>query len=129
MMRSDLAVYLVVSIFLTLLMLLPRWRWRRGQTAPAVPKRTRVKREPKPFAGYTRKPECELCDQGMEAQPQVPSAPPPRMSFTRGRRQVDTTGHFCPHTACSYHGRVGFGNIRATLFLGSRVVAFENGVY
>jgi IS1 family transposase/transposase-like protein len=36
------------------------------------------------------------------------------MLFTRGRRrQVDTTGHFCPHAACSYHGRVGWGNIRA----------------
>jgi IS1 family transposase/transposase-like protein len=36
------------------------------------------------------------------------------MRFTRGRRRhVDTTGHFCPHAACSYHGRVGCGNIRA----------------
>jgi transposase-like protein len=36
------------------------------------------------------------------------------MIFTRGRRrQVETTGHFCPHTTCSYHGRVDFGNIRA----------------
>jgi IS1 family transposase/transposase-like protein len=36
------------------------------------------------------------------------------MILTRGRRrQVNTTGHFCPHAACSYHGRVGFGNIRA----------------
>ena len=32
------------------------------------------------------------------------------MTFTRGRRrQVDTTGHFCPHAACAYHGRVGWG--------------------
>jgi len=36
------------------------------------------------------------------------------MILTRGRhRQVDTTGHFCPHATCAYHGRVGFGNIRA----------------
>jgi IS1 family transposase/transposase-like protein len=36
------------------------------------------------------------------------------MRLTRGRRrQVDTTGHFCPHATCSYHGRVDFGNIRA----------------
>jgi IS1 family transposase/transposase-like protein len=36
------------------------------------------------------------------------------MIFTRGRRRyVDTTGHFCPHAACSYHGRLGLGNIRA----------------
>jgi IS1 family transposase/transposase-like protein len=36
------------------------------------------------------------------------------MRFTRGRRrQVDTSGHFCPDATCSYQGRVGFGNIRA----------------
>ena len=36
------------------------------------------------------------------------------MILTWGRRrQVDTTGHFCPHATCAYHGRVGFGNIRA----------------
>jgi hypothetical protein len=36
------------------------------------------------------------------------------MIFTRGRRRyVDTTGHFCPHAACAYHGRVGWGNSRA----------------
>jgi hypothetical protein len=79
-----------------------------------VPKRTRVKREPKPFAGYTRKPQCELCNPDIDFQPQVPNTPPPRLIFTRGRRrQVDTTGHFCPHAICSYHGWVGFGNIRA----------------
>ena len=26
---------------------------------------------------------------------------------------IDTTGHFCPQTTCAYHGRVGWGNIRA----------------
>lgn len=107
MMRSDLVVYLVVGIVLILLILLPRWLWRRGQRAPTVPKRTRAQREPKPFAGYTRKPACELCDQGMDSQPQAPGAPPPRMSFTRGRRRhIDTTGHFCPQATWSYHGRV-----------------------
>jgi transposase-like protein/IS1 family transposase len=36
------------------------------------------------------------------------------MLFTRGRcRQVDTSGHFCPHAPCAYHGRVDWGNIRA----------------
>jgi IS1 family transposase len=35
------------------------------------------------------------------------------MLFTRGRRRpVDTTGHFCPHAACTYYGRVDWGNIR-----------------
>jgi IS1 family transposase/transposase-like protein len=36
------------------------------------------------------------------------------MIFTRGRRRhVETTGHFCPQATCAYHGRVGWGNIRA----------------
>jgi hypothetical protein len=114
MMRSDLAFYLVTGSFLILLVLLTHWRWRCGKTKPTMLKPTRRKREPKPFAGYTHKPECELCEQGVGPQLPRPGAPPPRMSFTRGRpRQVDTTSHFCPHTTCSYHGGVGFGNIRA----------------
>jgi IS1 family transposase len=113
-MRSDLVVYVVVGIFFILLILLSRWLWRRGQSAPTLLKRTRAKREPQPFAGYARKPECELCDQGIDAQPQAPGAPPPRMIFTRGRRRhIDTTGQFCPQAACSYHGWVDFGNLRA----------------
>jgi hypothetical protein len=113
-MRSDLVIFLVVGRVLLLLIFLPPWLWRRRQTAPTVPKLTRVKREPKPFAGSTHKPACALCDQGMDSQPQVPNAPPPRMIFTRGRRrQVDTTGHFCPHPDCAYHGWVDWGNVRA----------------
>jgi transposase-like protein len=79
-----------------------------------MPKSTRRKREPKPFAGYTHKPECELCDHGLDSHPQASGVPPPRMMFTRGRRRtVDTTGHFCPHPDCSYRGWVDWGNIRA----------------
>jgi hypothetical protein len=83
--------------------------------ALAMPKPTRRKRESQPFAGYTHKPECDLCDHGIDSQPhEAPGAPPPRMIFTRGRhRTVDTSGHFCPHPACSYHGWVGWGNVRA----------------
>jgi IS1 family transposase len=112
MMHFDLVVYLVAGVFLFLLVLLPHWRWRRRQSTPAIPKPTRGKREPKPFAGYTRKP--ELCESGVDFHPQVPSAPPPPMIFTRGRRRhIDTTGHFCPHAECAYHGRVDWGNIHA----------------
>ncbi len=113
-MQSDLVLYLAAGVLLILLLLLPCWLWRRSKTAPEPPKSTRRKREPKPFAGYTRKPECELCEQNVNSHPQAPAAPPPRMIFTRGRhRTVDTTGHFCPHLGCSYRGWVGFGNIRA----------------
>jgi IS1 family transposase/transposase-like protein len=113
-MQSDLALYLVIGIFLILLALLIRWRWHRRKTTPATSKLPQRKREPKPFAGYRHKPECELCDPEVGSHPQLPGAPPPRMIFTRGRRrQVKTSSHFCPHTTCSYHGRVGWGNIRA----------------
>lgn len=113
-MRSDLALYLVAIVLLILPILLSRWLWRGGKTAPAATKPTRIKREPKPFAGWTRKPECALCEPGVAGHPPMPGVPPPRMIFTRGRRrQVDTTGHFCPHTTCSYHGWVDWGNIRA----------------
>jgi transposase-like protein/IS1 family transposase len=114
MMRSDLALYLVTGVFLILLVLLTHWCWSCSTTAPATPKLTRRQREPKPFAGYTRKPECERCEHEVASHPQLLGAPPPRLTFTRGRRrQVDTSGHFCPHTECAYHGRVDFGNIRA----------------
>jgi hypothetical protein len=33
MMRSDLAVYLVVGVLLILLILPPRWLWRHGKVA------------------------------------------------------------------------------------------------
>ena len=114
MMRSDLAVYLVTGVFLFWLVLLPHWRWRRCQSTPVTPKSTRGKREPKLLAGYTCKPECELCESGVASHPQVPTAPPPRMILTRGRRRhLDTTGHFCPHAECAYHGLVDWGHIRA----------------
>jgi transposase-like protein len=110
-MRFDPIFYPFVCALLILLLL---WLWRVDKSSPAVPKPPRRKREPKPFAGYTRKPDCALCEQEVESHPRLPATPPPRLSVTRGRhRHVDTTGHFCPHTECSYHGRVDFGNIRA----------------
>jgi len=113
-MRADLGLYLAVGVLLSLLVLLPRWLWRGDKPTPAPPKPIRPKREPKPFAGLTRKPACELCEPGIASHPQMPGAPPPRMIVTRGRRrQVDTSGHFCPHAACTYHGRVDWGNLRA----------------
>ena len=113
-MRFELIFDPFVCTFLILLILLIACFWRVDKSAPAVPKSPRRKREPKPFAGYTRKPECELCEQEVESRPQMLGTPPPRMVFTRGRhRQVDTTHHFCPQAECSYHGWVDWGNIRA----------------
>jgi transposase-like protein len=116
MMLSDLAFYLVVGAALMLLVVLSRWRCRGSKATAVVTKPPRAKRDPKPFAGPTRKPDCPVCEQAAGVQPSAsaPNAPPPRMIFTRGRhRHVDTTGHFCPHATCAYHGRVGWGNIRA----------------
>src|SRR5262245_24541184 len=116
MMRSDLACALVVGVLLMLLVVLSRRLCRGGKTTPVATKPPRAKRDPIPFAGFTRKPDCPICEQDAESPPTAltPNAPPPHMLFTRGRRRhVDTSGHFCPHTTCAYHGRVGWGNLRA----------------
>lgn len=77
MIRSDLAFSLVAGVLLIMLVLLPRWLWRRGKSTPAATKPPRRTREPKPLAGLTRKPECEACDQHVQSQPQIPGASPP----------------------------------------------------
>jgi len=80
---------------------------------PIMPPRKRSS-DPKPFPGLTRKPPCAACEQAHEHGPQLPGCPPPRKVSTRGRpRQVDTSGHFCPHPTCASWGWVGLGNIRA----------------
>jgi len=99
-----------------LLVALSRRRCRSGKTTPAATQPPRATRDPKPFAGFTRKPDCSACEQeaAMQLSASAPPTPPPRLTFTRGRRRhIDTTGHFCPQATCSYHGRIGGGNIRA----------------
>jgi hypothetical protein len=102
MMQSDLPFSLVTGVVLILLVVLTRWLWCGGKAVPAATNTPRAKRAPKPFAGFTRKPECTLCAPQARSQPQAPGAPPPRMIVTRGRRrQVATTGHVCPQAACA----------------------------
>jgi len=85
----------------------------RTSLKPSKPRRKRSK-EPKPFTGYSHKPLCEACQQGVDSRPKAPGSPPPVMIFTRGRRRtVDTSGQFCPDYDCSYHGWLGRGNIRS----------------
>src|SRR5882724_1012158 len=113
-MRSDLVFYAFTCIVLMFLVCFCGRLRRSGQSAPAAPQSPRPTREPKPFAGLTRKPACDVCARASAPHPPAPGAPPPRMTFTRGcRRQVETTGHFCPDVTCPYHGWVGLGNIRA----------------
>ena len=113
-MQVDLVVYAITFVILMFLICFCGRHRRSGKSTPVPPKAPRPKREPKAFAGFIHKPECDLCDRESAPQLSAPGAPPPRLSFTRGRRRhVDTTGHFCPHATCSYHGRVDWGNIRA----------------
>src|SRR5262249_52809594 len=80
---------------------------------PLPPPRQRS-RDPQPFPGLTRKPPCAACEHAPTPHPHAPSAPPPRLVPTRGRRrQVDTSAHFCPNPNCAYRGWVGWGNLRA----------------
>jgi IS1 family transposase len=115
MMPSDLAFSLVAGVLLILLVVLPHWCWRSGKAAPAATKTPQAKRDPKPFAGLIRRPDCPACEQGTGSHASVvPGAPPPRMILTRGRhRHVEITGHFCPNPDCAYRGWVGWGNLRA----------------
>src|SRR5262245_60287703 len=80
---------------------------------PAQPKRKRST-EPKPFAGLTHKPHCALCEQAAGARaPAPPLRPAPMPPTHRRPRTLDTSMHFCPHTACDYRGWLGLNNLRA----------------
>src|SRR5262245_29783947 len=95
------------------------WRWKRGQAPKHRPAQQpqRLPQPPKLFAGLTKKPYCELCEQGLEPSGQPP---PPVITFKRGRpRAVDTHQQYCPEKTCPYYGWVGRGNIRANGHPGS----------
>jgi hypothetical protein len=118
-MVSDLVFYQLTLLALLWLCLMLHWVWPSDTAAcpttpeppPPAPKR---KREPQPFAGLTTKPHCDACEQASASRSQAPSAPPPRLVMTRGRRrQVDTATQFCPNPDCAYQGWVGWGNLRA----------------
>ena len=84
-----------------------------AQPEPLPPKRIRAD-EPKPFAGLTHKPPCALCEGATAHPPTPPPVPPAPMPPTHRRpRTVDTSRHFCPHTACDYRGWLGLHNLRA----------------
>jgi hypothetical protein len=122
-MRCDPICALVVGVGLILLVVLSHRCCRGAKATPIVTTPSRAIREPKSFTGLTRRPYCLACEQETELQrsASAPPAPPLRMTFTQGRRwHIDTMGHFCPHTTCSYHGRVGRGNIRANGHPGGR---------
>src|SRR5262252_315877 len=119
-MVSPLFFYQLTLIALVWVCLMLQWVWPSDLAAgcPTTPEppgpRPKRRREPTPFAGLTTKPHCDACEHATAPRPQAPSAPPPRIVMTRGRRrQVDTARHFCPNPDCAYRGWVGWGNLRA----------------
>ena len=120
-MVSNLFFYQLMLLGLLWLFLMLHGVWPSARPAqeqrtsqPITPPHKRSK-EPKPFAGLTRKPHCDACAQALEA-PMLPPPPalPPKITSTRDRqRHVDTSHHFCPDPDCRYGGWLGLGNISA----------------
>src|SRR6266850_4682954 len=108
-MGHDLFFYglLLLGLLCLGLLLCGAWLWGRPASCqttptPAKPITTRSK-DPKPFAGLTHRPSCDMCDHAIEPCHQALSVPPSRIVSTRGhRRQVNTSTHFCPNPDCSY---------------------------
>jgi hypothetical protein len=114
-MGSDLLVdALVRLVLLWLCFLLPSSLWREGRLAGGPPPSTPAHKgspEPKPFPGLLHNPPGADCGQALKT-PVVssPSAPPPQMISTRGRRRVVATSfHFCPQPRWVSQGWVGRG--------------------
>ena len=116
-MVSHLFYYQLALFAILWLFVLLHVTWSEpGLTTPAVPAKLKRKRstEPQPFAGLTHKPHCALCDQETgETAPAPPRRPDPMPPTHRRPRTVDTSMHFCPHTACDYRGWLGRNNLRA----------------
>src|SRR5256712_6240646 len=119
-MVSDLFFSQLMLIALLWLCVMLHWVWPSDPTMasptilPATLPPPKRRREPNPCAGLTRKPPCDACAHARDSRPHAPSAPPPRIVMTRGRRrEVDTSRHFCPNPDCTYRGWVGWGNLRA----------------
>jgi len=119
-MGHDWLSHNLLLLGLLWLSMLLYWVWLRGRPATSSttrPSATSIKKrskEPIPFAGLLHKPLCAACEHAVASRLQASCAPPPLVTFTRGRRRtVDTRHQFCPADDCSYYGWVGRGNIRA----------------
>jgi hypothetical protein len=103
-MISDSLFYklLLVTLVWLCIMVHVLWPSQRAVTdlpppKPLTPPRPRPK-APKPFAGLTRKPHGDACEQGTDSRPQAPPVSPPPIIASRGRpRQIDTAHQFCPN--------------------------------
>ena len=115
-MVSPLFFSQLTLIALVLLCVMLHWVWPSDSAAACPttlappPPRPKRRRAPKPFEGFIKRPHCDACEHATAPRPQAPSAPPPRIVPTRGRRRhVDTSTHFCPNPDCAYRGWVGWG--------------------
>ena len=107
---------LALLALIWLLVLLHLTASKPGLTTPPVAAKPIRKRstEPKAFQGLTHKPHCVLCEQETgETNPSPPVRPDPMPPTNRRPRTVDTSRHFCPHSACDYRGWLGLNNLRA----------------
>jgi len=79
-MGPALLFYPLLLVALGWLCLMLYWAWPRDR-APALPPPPRRphRREPKPFAGLTRKPPCNACAHSPAPRPQAPATPPLRL--------------------------------------------------
>jgi len=120
-MVSNLVVYQLALIALVWVFLMLSWLWPSEPAAarplpptPVTPPRKRST-APQPFPGLTRKPHGDACAHTIEDRRlPLPSAPPPKIISTRGRRRhIDPSRHFCPDVDCRYGGWVGLGNLQA----------------
>ncbi len=119
MMRSDLVISPFACVVRICLVFVFVRLWRAGPSAPSAPKLPRPTREPKPFAGRTRKPDCLACEQGDVPDLQRPGAPPPPMRCTRGRRWrqrlcLDCRGSFLETLGTPFHGPIHYPHASCT---------------
>src|SRR5215510_261903 len=119
-MVSHQFVYQLVLLALIWLFVMLQLSWPRQSEppppVPATPIKPKRKRstEPKAFEGLTHKPPCALWErETVHRNPPAPVPPAPMPPTNRRPRTVDTSRHFCPHTACDYRGWLGLNNLRA----------------
>jgi hypothetical protein len=110
---------LLLTALVFLCLLLPLWcpddpcHPSHLSCTPDTPRRKRSQ-DPKPCTGLLHKPLGAACAQRVDGHPKAPGSPPPVLPFPRGhRRTVATQAPFGPEPACSSHGGLGRGHVRA----------------
>jgi IS1 family transposase len=91
----------------------PGWEHLRRKKPKRRKRRPKWYKKAKPFGGLTRKPVCAACVKEEErVREHTVREPPPRIERTRGpRKEIDTSGQFCPGEGCTYYGWLDRGNI------------------